>query len=70
MPIRKLKGAQLSFQFGPEADTRDYDEAYFSYVEDLNPRRTQFIGKRAISGWKLIKLFEQAHLRLMIFIDK
>jgi hypothetical protein len=38
----------------PQADTRVYGEAYFSYVEDVNPRRTQRIGKRAISGWKLI----------------
>ncbi len=29
-------------------------EAYCSYVEDVNPRRTPLIGKRVISGWKLI----------------
>jgi len=35
--------------------TRVYEEAYFKYVEEVNPRRTQLIGKRAISGWILIK---------------
>jgi len=30
-------------------------EAYFLYVEGGNPRRTQFIGKIAIYGWKLAK---------------
>ncbi len=35
--------------------TRGYDEAYLSYVEEVGPRRTQLIGKRAISGWKLTK---------------
>jgi len=33
--------------------TRVYDETYFSYVEEVDPRRTPLIGKRAISGWKL-----------------
>ena len=33
-----------------------YDEAYCSYVENVNQRRTQLVGKRAISGWKLIEL--------------
>jgi len=28
-------------------------EAYFSYVEGGNPRRTPLIGKIAIYGWKL-----------------
>jgi hypothetical protein len=36
-------------------DTRGYDEAYFSYVEEVTPRRTTLSGKRAIFGWKLIK---------------
>jgi hypothetical protein len=27
-----------------------YDEAYFKYVEDVSPLRTQLIGKRAIYG--------------------
>ena len=36
--------------------TRVYNEAYLSYVEEENPRRTQLIGKRAISGWKLISV--------------
>jgi hypothetical protein len=30
-------------------------EAYIEYVEGRNPRRTQLSGKRAISGWKLIR---------------
>jgi hypothetical protein len=34
--------------------TRVYDEAYCSYVEKVNPRRTLLVGKRAISDWKLI----------------
>ncbi len=42
----------------PPADTKVYDEAYFSYVQGVNPRRTQRIGKRAISGWKLIKGYQ------------
>jgi hypothetical protein len=28
-------------------------EAYFKYVEGINPRRTPLIGKRTIYGWKL-----------------
>jgi hypothetical protein len=32
-------------------------EAYFLYVEGGNPRRTPLIGKIAIYGWKLIKIF-------------
>jgi hypothetical protein len=39
--------------FGEQGRTRVYDEAYCSYVEKVNPRRTQFVGKMAISGWKL-----------------
>jgi len=44
----------MSNFFDEQGRTRVYDEAYFSYVEKVNPRRTQLIGKRAISGWKLI----------------
>jgi hypothetical protein len=42
--------------FDEPGRTRVYDEAYLSYVEELNPRRTQLIGKRAIFGWKLINV--------------
>jgi hypothetical protein len=38
---------------GEQGRTRVYDEAYCSYVEKVNPRRTKLGGKRAISGWKL-----------------
>jgi hypothetical protein len=34
-----------------------FAEAYMSYVAGRNPRRTQLIGKRAISGLKLAKNF-------------
>ena len=40
--------------FDEQGRTRAYDEAYWSYVEEVSLRRTQLIGKRAISGWKLI----------------
>jgi hypothetical protein len=39
--------------FDEKGHTRIYDEAYESYVENVNPRRTQLSGKRGISGWKL-----------------
>jgi hypothetical protein len=45
----------MSNFFDEQGHTRVYDEAYFSYVEKENPRRTPLIGKMAISGWKLIK---------------
>jgi len=32
-------------------------EAYLKYVEGGNPRRTPFIGKIAIYGWKLTTFF-------------
>jgi hypothetical protein len=34
-------------------------EAYFKYVEGGNPRRTPLIGKIAIYGWKLPKVFDK-----------
>jgi hypothetical protein len=40
--------------FDEQGRTRVYDEAYSKYVEELSPRRTPLIGKRAISGWKRI----------------
>ena len=43
----------MSNYFDEQGSTRVYDEAYCSYVEDVNPRRTPLIGKRAISVWKL-----------------
>jgi len=45
----------MSNFFDEQGRTRVYDEAYLSYVEKVNPRRTPLIGKRAISGWKLIR---------------
>ena len=33
-----------------EADTRVYEEVYFSHLGDANPRRTPLIAKRAIYG--------------------
>jgi hypothetical protein len=47
----------MSNFFDKQGRTRDYDEAYCSYVEEVIPRRTQLVGKRAISGWKLIKKY-------------
>jgi hypothetical protein len=44
----------MSNFFDEQGRTRAYDEVYGSYIEEVNPRRTQLIGKRAISGWKLI----------------
>ncbi len=32
-------------------------EAYFMYVEGGNPRRTPLIGKTAIYGWKLTRVY-------------
>ena len=63
VPIRKLRRARSSLTWKcaifsmspPEAETRVYDEAYWSYVEEVNPRWTPLIGKRAISGWKPIR---------------
>jgi len=39
----------MSNFFDEQGRTGNYDEATFSYVEKVNPRRTQLIGKRAIS---------------------
>jgi 3-oxoacyl-[acyl-carrier protein] reductase len=36
-----------------------HDEAYYEYVEDVNPRRTQLIGEKAISGWKLVRIISE-----------
>ncbi len=44
----------MSNFFDEQGRTRVYAEAYMRYVADENPRRTRLIGKRAISGWKLI----------------
>jgi hypothetical protein len=44
----------MSNFFDEQGRTRVYDEAYRFYVEEINPRRTRLIGKRAISGWKLV----------------
>ena len=48
----------MSNFFDEQGRTRVYDEAYQSYVEEVNLRRTQLIGKRAISGWKRIIEFD------------
>jgi hypothetical protein len=44
----------MSNFFDEQDRTRVYDEAYSLYVEEVTPRRTQLIGKRAVSGWKVI----------------
>jgi hypothetical protein len=44
----------MSNFFDEQGRTRVYDEAYWSYVEEVSPWRTPLIGKRAISGWKLV----------------
>jgi hypothetical protein len=36
--------------------TRVFVEAYRRYSADGNPRRTPLIGKRAIYGWKLVRI--------------
>ena len=45
-------------------------EAYYQYVEGENPRRTMFIGKRAISGWKLSEGYLIHHLLLLNSLSK
>ena len=52
--------------------TRVNDEAYYSYVEKVNPRRTQLVGKRAISGWKLIRriLLETAKMESIRYMRR
>jgi hypothetical protein len=40
----------MSNFFDEQGRTRVYAEAYIEYVVGENPRRTQLIGKRAISG--------------------
>jgi hypothetical protein len=40
--------------FDEQGRTRVFVEAYTKYAADENLRRTQLIGKRAISGWKLL----------------
>lgn len=44
---------EMCFAFH-RAGTRVFVEAYTKYAADGNLRRTQLIGKRAISGWKLL----------------
>ena len=41
-------------------------EAYMRYVASENPRRTQLIGKRAISGLKLVNALKEKNLAIMI----
>ncbi len=38
--------------------TKVYDEAYFSYVEEVNLRRTQQIGKITTYKWKLLEALD------------
>ena len=44
--------------FVEQGRTRVYKEAYFKYVEEVNPRRTQLSGKRAIYKWKLVEALD------------
>jgi hypothetical protein len=39
----------MSNFFGEQGRTKVYDEAYWSYVEEVSLRKTQLSGKRAIS---------------------
>jgi hypothetical protein len=52
-----VSNLEMSNFFAEQGRTRVYDEAYRSYVEEVNPRRTQLSTKRAISGRKLIKAY-------------
>jgi hypothetical protein len=45
----------MSNFFAEQGRTRGYNEAYFSYVEEVTLRRTPLSGKMAIFGWKLIR---------------
>ena len=53
--VSNLKMSNFFAESRLRRDTRVYGEAYFSYVEEVSPRRTPLSGKRAILGWKLIK---------------
>jgi hypothetical protein len=55
----------MSNFFDEQGRTRVYDEAYCSYAEEVSPRRTQLIGKRAISGWKLFNTRPQHQTGLL-----
>jgi hypothetical protein len=39
--------------FDERGRTRVYNEAYWQYVEEVNPRRTKLIGKRPIYRLKI-----------------
>ena len=41
--------SEMSNFFEEQGRTRVYDEAYWRYVEEVNPRRTPLTGKRAIA---------------------
>jgi hypothetical protein len=40
--------------FEEQGRTRVFAEVYMEYIAGRNPRRTPLIGKRTISGWKLV----------------
>jgi hypothetical protein len=48
----------MSNFFDEQGRTRVYEEAYFKYVDEVNPRRTQPIEKRAIDKWKLVEALD------------
>ena len=54
MDTINFSNLKMSSFSGEQGRTRIYDEAYLSYVEKVNPRRTQIGRKRAISGWKIV----------------
>ncbi len=67
--IRELNRTQISFQSENEQffdesrlrrDTRAYNEAYLSSVEELSPGKTPLIGKSAIFGWKRTRMMFHA----------
>jgi len=49
----------MSIFFDDQGRTRVFAEAYIWYVAGGNQRRTQFIGKRAISGWTWLSFRSQ-----------
>ncbi len=50
-----VSNLEMSNFFEEQGRTRGYAEAYMKYVAGENPRRTQLLGKRAISGWKPVR---------------
>jgi hypothetical protein len=50
--------------FDGQGRTRIYEEAYFLYVDEVNPRRTPPIGKITISEGKLVPATDQVHMQM------